>query len=198
MVWRVINAIVRDKISRPRPHGPYFSLRAVAQSHQIPFFEVNKVNDDEFYAVIDKFQPDLLISLSCPQVVGKKVRDRIPKGCINVHGAPLPKYRGLMPAFWMLRNGETRVASTVHDLEQKLDDGDILVQRDVTITADDTWDSLVRKTKAEGAKALIDAVVATRDGTVERKPNLEEEATYYSFPTAEDRKVFINAGRRFF
>ena len=119
-------------------------------------------------------------------------------GCINVHGAPLPKYRGLMPAFWMLRNSETKTAVSVHDLRAKLDDGDILVQREVDISPDDTWDTLVQRTKAIGATALIDAIRQIKDGSVQRKPNREEDATYYSFPTASDRKAFLATGRRFF
>ena len=198
MGGRVIAAKLRDRFGRPSADGPFYSLRAVAETHKTPYFEVDKVNSNEFHSIIDQYQPELLISLSCPQVVGKKVRERFPKGCINVHGAPLPKYRGLMPAFWMLRNGETSAASTVHDLEEKLDNGDILVQREVPISPDDTWDTLVRKTKAEGARALLEAVSAIRDGGVNRKPNLEKEATYYSFPTALDRKAFLASGRRFF
>lgn len=103
-----------------------------------------------------------------------------------------------MPAFWVLRNGEAKTATTVHDLGAKLDDGDIILQRKVEITPEDTWDSLVRKTKAAGTQALIEAVEQIKDGSVKRKPNLEEEATYFSFPTAKDRKAFIQAGRRFF
>ena len=103
-----------------------------------------------------------------------------------------------MPAFWALCNGETKTAVSVHDLAAKLDDGDILVQREVDISRDDTWDTLVRKTKAVGAYALIDAIHQIKDGSVERMPNLEEHATYYSFPTAKDRKAFLAAGRHFF
>ena len=143
-------------------------------------------------------KPDLLISISCPQIIGKKIRDRIAMGCINVHGAPLPKYRGMMPSFWALKNGECKTASTVHDLEAKLDDGDILVQQEVDITIDDTWDSLVRKTKTQAAQALILAIKQIKEGTVQRKPNREEDSTYYAFPTAKDRKAFIRAGKLFF
>lgn len=103
-----------------------------------------------------------------------------------------------MPAFWVLRNGETKTAVTVHDLEAKLDDGDILVQREVEITPTETWYSLVQKTKTCGAQALVEAVRQIEAGTVVRKSNREEDATYYSFPTAADRRVFLAAGRRFF
>ncbi len=190
---RVIAAKLKALLQRP-----FYSIKAVADYFHIPFYHINKINSDEFHRILDKYEPELLISISCPQIIGKKIRDRLPMGCINVHGAPLPKYRGLMPAFWVLRNGEAKTATTVHDLGAKLDDGDIILQREIEILPEDTWDSLVRKTKEAGAQALIDAVRQIKDGSVKRKPNLEEEATYFSFPTAKDRKAFIQAGRRFF
>ena len=102
-----------------------------------------------------------------------------------------------MPAFWALKNNETSTATTVHDLADKLDNGDILVQHSVDVDAQDTWDSLVRKTKAAGADALVEAINQIEAGTVERKPNLDKDATYFSFPTSQDRREFRQAGRRF-
>lgn len=198
MGWRVITAKLKAKLLKPTTTGPFYSIKQVADAFKVPYYAIPRISDPSFLALIAKYQPQLLISISCPQIIGKKIRDQLPMGCINVHGAPLPKYRGLMPAFWVLRNSEAKTATTVHDLGAKLDDGDIILQREVEITPEDTWDSLVRKTKAAGAQALIDAVRQIKDGSVKRKPNLEEEATYFSFPTAKDRKAFIQAGRRFF
>ena len=198
MGWRIILAKSKAILTKPDSDGPFYSIKQIAASFKVPYYAISRINDHSFSALIAKYQPQLLISISCPQIIGKKIRDRIPLGCINVHGAPLPKYRGLMPAFWVLRNGEVRTATTVHDLGAKLDDGDIILQREVEILPDDTWESLVRRNKAAGAQALIDAVRKIKDGSVIRKPNLEEEATYFSFPTTKDRKAFIQGGRCFF
>lgn len=198
MGFRVIVAKLKAKFTKPNQQGPFYSIKQVADAFKIPYHSIKKVKDQQFHDILDEYKPKLLISISCPQIIGKKIRDKIPMGCINVHGAPLPKYRGLMPAFWVLRNGETVTASTVHDLKAKLDDGDILIQRKVDISPNDTWDSLVTKTKSAGAQALVDAIKQIKQGTVERKPNKEEDATYFSFPTARDRKVFLKTGRRFF
>ena len=194
---RVIAGKIRALSQRPGQDGPFWSIENVARAFQIPCHHLEKVSGPEFHEIIDTYLPDLLISISCPQIIGRKVRERFPAGTINVHGAPLPKYRGLMPAFWALRNNETQTATTVHDLADKLDNGDILVQHPVPIENDDTWDSLVRKTKAQGAKALLEAIEQIESGTVTRTPNRDEDATYFSFPTAEDRRAFRKAGRRF-
>ncbi len=197
MGCRVIAGKIKSKFNRPGPDGPFWSIENVAEAFSIPCYHVAKVSGQEFHKIIDEYNPDLLISISCPQIIGRKVRSRFPEGAINVHGAPLPKYRGLMPAFWALKNNETSTATTVHDLADKLDNGDILVQHSVDVDAQDTWDSLVRKTKAAGADALVEAINQIEAGTVERKPNLDKDATYFSFPTSQDRREFRQAGRRF-
>jgi methionyl-tRNA formyltransferase len=195
---RVLWNKCRSRFESPSSLGPQHSIENVARAFQVQCFHVKKVNHPDFYQLIDRFQPDLLISISCPQVIGRRARQRFSLGAINVHGAPLPKYRGLMPAFWALRNQEPQTAVTVHDLADKLDNGQILVQKPVEITSDETWDSLVKKTKLAGAEALIDAIEQIRAGTVQRRPNRDEDATYFSFPTKADRQAFRAAGRRFF
>ena len=195
---RVADAWLRAKVGRPGREGPFHSIEQVARAWDIPYHRVKQLQGEGFSAILDRYDPELLVSISCPQVIGKSVRDRLPLGSINVHGAPLPRYRGLMPAFWVLRNGETTTAVTVHELAAKLDDGDILAQREVPIEPDETWDSLVRRTKEAGAGLLIETIRQIADGSVVRRPNLQAEATYFSFPTAQDRRAFLAAGHRFF
>jgi len=178
--------------------GPFDSMAQVAHAYQVPYVHVDRLKGDHFMAAVAAYGGDLLISISCPQIIGKAIRDRFPKGAINLHGSPLPRYRGLMPAFWVLRNGEKETAITVHELDAKLDDGAILAQETIPIAADETWDSLVRKTKGAGAQLLIQTIRQIADGTVQRRPNLESEATYFSFPTSDDKREFAAAGRRFF
>ncbi|MBH49862.1 MAG: hypothetical protein CMG69_03820 [Candidatus Marinimicrobia bacterium] len=196
MIFRIIRNKILENFSTTNNNN--FSLRSVAAKFNIAFHRIKIINCNDFHLLIDKYSPDILVSLSCPQIIGKKVRNRFPMGCINVHGSPLPRYRGLMPSFWVLRNEESVTAVTVHDLTAKLDDGDILAQREVPISPEDTWDSLVKKTKAVGAIALIDTIRNIKNNSVKRMPNLNSKASYYSFPTSKDRKVFLSLGRLFF
>jgi methionyl-tRNA formyltransferase len=195
---RVALAWLRSKRGQPGREGPFYSIEQVARAFDVPYHEVDQLKGAGFSALLDRYAPELLVSISCPQIIGKAIRDRLPMGSINVHGAPLPRYRGLMPAFWVLRNGETSTAVTVHELAAKLDDGEILAQREVLILPDDTWDSLVTRTKEVGAELLVDTIARIADGSITRRPNPEAEATYFSFPTAADRRAFLGAGRRFF
>jgi len=198
LMSRLLAAKAHDSFGHKGRTGPFYSIRSTAQAFDIPYYEIGRVKGREFQELIDEYRPDLLISMSCPQIIGKAVRKQFSMGCINVHGGPLPRYRGLMPAFWALRFNEKTTAVTVHDLADKLDNGDILMQRRIAISPDETWDSLVRKSKMTGAEALVETVKRIKSGTVTRKENLDEQATYFSFPTVRDRNAFLAAGRRFF
>jgi methionyl-tRNA formyltransferase len=197
MGWRVLAAKRKARSENPDRSGPFHCLRSVGEAFGVPYHEVEKVNSAEVHELIDQYKPDLLISISCPQIIGKKLRERFPQGCINVHSAPLPRYRGLMPGFWVLRYDEDETAVTVHDLADKLDNGDILLQKTVPIAPDDSWFDLISKTKAAGAEALIESIRQIERGEVDRKPNRDDDATYFSFPGPADRRAFRRAGKRF-
>jgi methionyl-tRNA formyltransferase len=176
----------------------FSSVENVVKRHSIPVIKANGMEDPKLLKLLELHSPDLLISISCPVIIRKNIRERFSKGCINVHSSPLPNYRGLMPAFWILKNGETQTAVTVHDLGAKLDDGEILMQKTVNVSEDETWDSLVRKTKREGAHLLVEAVNRIRDGEIKRLPNEESKGSYFGFPTREDAREFRERGNHFF
>jgi methionyl-tRNA formyltransferase len=120
-----------------------------------------------------------------------------PHGCINVHGGPLPKYRGRLPSFWALLNGERETGVTVHFMNEELDDGPIILQRRVSIVPGETQHSLILKTKRVGTELLLEALDRLEKGSVETLPNDRSQATYNTFPTPEDGRKFRRLGLRF-
>ena len=66
------------------------------------------------------------------------------KGCLNVHSALLPRYRGLMPTFWVLKNGEKETGVSVFLVDKGIDSGPIVVQKRVPITTD-RLENLIRR-----------------------------------------------------
>ena len=159
---------------------------------------MEKVNSQEMHDILDRHPSDLLVSVSCPQIIRPKLLRRFSHGGINVHSAPLPRYRGLLPSFWVLLNGERETAVTVHDLAEKLDNGDILHQKPIVIEEGETWNSLLGKTKVAAGEALVEVIGQVDEGTATRRPNRDEDSTYFSFPTWKDAKVFRSRGLRMF
>lgn len=78
------------------------SVKRVLQKHNIPIIQLeNGVNHPISLELINSYKPDLLISIAANEIFKKPLIGLAPKGCINLHTALLPKYRGLMPSFWV-------------------------------------------------------------------------------------------------
>ncbi len=174
-----------------------YSVRGALRAHDIPEHTPENANDPAFLDFLREQNVDLVVSIACPQIVKEELLECPPEGVINIHGALLPKYRGKLPSFWVLANGEEKTGVTVHYMNEDLDDGPIIVQKEVPIRPNDTLHSLVLRSKVQyGASALADAVQQIEDGTVEMTDNPEDEATYFSFPTPDAIARFRDRGRR--
>jgi methionyl-tRNA formyltransferase len=138
-----------------------------------------------------------LISVLGNQIFKKPLLNIAPKGCINLHTAMLPKYRGLMPTFWVMKNNEKYTGVSVFFVDEGIDSGPIIVQEKVQIN-NLTQAQLIKLTKKIGMKLIVKAVKIISDNNLVLIPNPESDKTYYSFPTREDVIVFKKIGKRFY
>ena len=186
-----------DLLDRTIGVNDVYSVQGALRAHNIPVHTPDDVNDASFLKHLRGRNVDLVISVACPQIVREELLNCPPEGVINIHGALLPKYRGKLPSFWVLANGEEKTGVTVHYMNEELDDGPIIVQKEVPIRSDDTLHSLVLRSKVQyGASALAESVRQIMKDAVDTKENPEEGATYYSFPSAEAIRRFRERGRR--
>lgn len=170
----------------------------VLQKHDIPEIRLRKsVNDPASLEAIRARKPDLLISIAGNQIFRYELIKLAPEGCLNLHSSLLPKYRGLMPSFWVLKNGEEETGVSVFFVDEGIDSGPILVQKKMDI-GDLTQEELIRRTKRLGMEAIAEAVRKIRSGSYELKANPDEESSYYRFPTRDDVREFRRNGKRFY
>jgi methionyl-tRNA formyltransferase len=175
----------------------FYSVYAVARRYQVPLYPTPNINRREYLDTLRLLAPDLIVSISANQIFKRELL-RLPRlACINVHGALLPMYRGRLPSFWALFNGERETGVTVHIMNEEIDDGPILAQRRVPIVPGETQHSLILKTKMAGAELLIETVERLKRGDIEEQPNHRSQATYYSFPSPLDGRRFRALGLRF-
>jgi methionyl-tRNA formyltransferase len=174
------------------------SVAHVLDFHNIPILYLNSsINSKQSLQRISGLNPDLLISVAGNEIFKKPLIDLAPKGCLNLHTALLPKYRGLMPSFWVLKNNESKTGVSVFFVDEGIDSGPILVQKELKIGSHNQR-SLIIESKALGMKAIIEAIEKIHNGDLTCIPNLEEEMSYYRFPTASDVKEFLSNGGKFF
>ena len=140
---------------------------------------------------------DVLLSVAGNEVFRRPLIDLTPHGCLNLHTALLPKYRGLMPSFWVLKNRETHTGVSVFLVDDGIDTGPLVVQRKVEI-GEMSQDALIRHTKQIGMEMIVEAMDLLGQDGFEPAPNDDDQATYFGFPTREDVKAFRAAGARFF
>jgi methionyl-tRNA formyltransferase len=175
-----------------------FSVEHAARRHRVPHERVPCVNAPAFVDSLRRREIDLLVSVACPQILKGELLAVPRRGAINIHGALLPDYQGLLPSFWVLANGERVTGVTVHFMSEQVDGGDVVLQRTVAIEERDTVHSLVKRSKiGVGKQLLVEAIEQIEAGAVTRKPMDGSRARYFGFPDAQAVRRFRAQGRRF-
>lgn len=180
---------LRAKLLGPRPERMAARFGVAAEA-------VADVNAPEFLERLRALEVDLVISVACPQIFRRELLSLPRLGCINVHSGPLPRYRGMLPTFWVLYHHERETAVTVHRMNARLDDGPIILQEPVPIVAGETQAGLMERCKLVGGRLLAEAVALLEAGTAPELPNPRAQATYFSFPTPEEARRFRAEGGR--
>lgn len=194
-VGRIIAGIC-DQITGYKAFDGTTSVKNVSRRLKVEFKEIKNINDPAYVQHIREIAPDLIISYSAPQVVHPELLG-IPKyGVINVHGAILPHYRGLLPSFWYLYNDEKLGGATVHMMSSDIDDGAIVEQGSVDISDCKTMVQLMKKTKLLGGELMVKAIQNYTNGTAVTRPNNTEEGSYFTWPTVEQAREFRKKGKR--
>lgn len=170
----------------------------VLNKHNIPLIKLNSsINSKNSVDKIKAYEPDLLLSILGNQIFKLPIINLAPKGCLNLHTALLPKYRGLMPTFWVMKNNEKTTGVSVFYVDEGVDSGPIIVQKKVQIE-DRTQEELIKFTKKIGMEAIAEAIDLIKNNAVEIIENNAKEKTYFSFPTKEDVRQFKRIGKKFF
>ena len=102
-----------------------------------------------------------------------------------------------MPSFWVLRYKEKKTGVSVFKVDEGIDSGPIIVQKEVKIEGE-SQEQLILKTKQLGISAIVEAVDKVEKGYIKFMPNNDDDMTYFSFPTKNDVKEFLKNGNRFF
>ncbi len=171
------------------------SIEDVCKRHGVHYGTAEDVNSPGFLDGLRAIAPDIVVSVSCPQIFKKNLINVPSFGCLNIHGAVLPHYRGVLPSFWMLANGEKEAGVTIHFIVEKIDAGDVVGQRVFEILPDESLDAFIRRSKAIAAELFLDVLRKIEDGTLTREPLVMAEGSYFSWPDRDAVKRFREAGR---
>jgi methionyl-tRNA formyltransferase len=145
--------------------------------------------NDEFRAQLTALKPDAIIVVGYGRIIPQWMLDLPPLGNINLHASLLPKYRGAAPIQWAIARGETVTGVTTMRIDAGLDTGDILLQQEIAIAADDTAETLAPRLAARGADLVVETLRGLQTGAVRPTPQDNARATLAPILKKEDGLV---------
>lgn len=132
---------------------------------------------------------DAFVVASYGKILPKEILDIPPKGCLNVHGSLLPRWRGASPVQAAISAGDKTTGVTVMLMDVGLDTGPVLAKTEVVIDDADTTDSLMTKLAKAGAELLVPTLKLHCDGHTNAVPQPEDGFTVTTILKKDDGRI---------
>jgi methionyl-tRNA formyltransferase len=185
--------LVVTQPDRPKGRGMELALSPVKQKALelgLSIAQPEKIkNNSEFRAQLEALAPECIAIVGYGRIVPRWMLDLPKHGNINLHASLLPKYRGAAPIQWAIASGETVTGNTTMRIDEGLDTGDILLQRELPILAEDTSVTLGPRLAAMGAELLVETLAALAEDRLRSTPQDDARATLAPILTREDGRI---------
>lgn len=175
----------------------FYSYKEFARRYNIPLVKFQNINTSSAVRYIREMKPDLIVSIYFRNILQDELLHIPARGCINIHPAMLPFYRGISPVFWALAEGEKNVGVTIHFMEKGIDRGDIIIQRSVAVREKDDEHSLFMRCSSIAIPMLLEKIKEIEDNSLVTTAQ-KEDGSYFSLPTKKAVRAFKKRGHRFF
>lgn len=147
----------------------YSPVKQYALDHNLPLLQPERLRDEQFQADLRAWGADLFVVVAF-RMLPQSVWAMPPMGTFNLHASLLPQYRGAAPINWAIINGETQTGVTTFMLNERIDEGSILLQRSTPITPDDDAESLHDRLADIGSRLVVETLQGLADGTLRPQP----------------------------
>ncbi|MDP3791482.1 MAG: methionyl-tRNA formyltransferase [Candidatus Omnitrophota bacterium] len=152
--------------------------KVLAETKDIPVYQPIDASSEESLNYLKTLGADLFVVVAFGQILKNEVL-KIPSiYSINIHSSLLPKYRGAAPTNWAIINGDTKSGVTIIKMNEKMDEGDIILKKETVIDTEDTNITLSEKLSDLGADAVLETMDLIRAGTAKLVPQDAGQATY--------------------
>jgi len=185
--------LVVTRPDKPRGRGMEMAVSPVKQgalSLQLPITQPDSIkNNAEFRTQLQELNPEAIVVVGYGRIIPQWMIDLPPLGNINLHSSLLPKYRGAAPIQWAIASGETVTGVTTMRIDAGLDTGDILLQREVPIAANDTAETLSPRLAGVGAELMVQTLLDIREEAVIPQPQDHLRASLAPILRKEDGRI---------
>jgi methionyl-tRNA formyltransferase len=158
----------RAQPDKPAGRGGQLTAPAVkvaALELGLPVSQPRSARTGELAGALAASGAELAVVVAYGKILPASVLTAVPRGCINVHGSLLPKYRGAAPVQWAVIYGEVETGVSIMQLDEGMDTGPVLLERRVAIDPDETAGELLARLAPLGAQALLEALGQLAAGT---------------------------------
>jgi len=188
-----------DRLDALFQYSKYFKPRSLISSAKrcgALHLKIENPNDVSFLNTIKKMHLDLIVSFSAPSVFKNELLNIPKSGCINLHCSLLPKYAGLLPSFWTLYENQNTIGASVHYMDDRIDNGQILGQVKVETPKKPSMFKIIKLTKDIGGDLMCDVIRSFYNQNLRPKQNKVNEGSYFTWPSIEQIRKFRNRGGR--
>tara|TARA_R110001583_G_C5583199_1_gene403072 strand:- start:139 stop:1086 length:948 start_codon:yes stop_codon:yes gene_type:complete len=157
---------------RPAGRGRKLNESAVKQyalSQKLNILQPTNLKDESFLNDLKSLNVNLQIVVAF-RMLPKAVWHMPEYGTFNLHASLLPNYRGAAPINWAIINGETTTGVSTFFIDDKIDTGDMILQKSVSISSEDNAGSLHDKLMVLGSQLVLDTVELIKEGNVKTIP----------------------------
>ncbi len=175
------------------------AVKEYALSQNLNVLQPVNLKSEEFQSALKALQPDLQIVVAfrmLPETVWK-----LPKwGTFNLHASLLPQYRGAAPINWAIINGETKTGITTFFIDDKIDTGEIIVQKEVEISETDNAGTLHDKLMNAGSQLVLETVKQIEGGKIitQKQPLSKDLKTAYKLNPENTKIDWSKSGKEIY
>ena len=174
---------------RPKGRGQTLApppVKVLAQRAGLPLLQPLKIKTPDFLNALAAWKPDLIAVTAFGRILHVPILNLPAKGCVNVHGSLLPKYRGAAPVQWAVINGETETGITTMLMDEGMDTGPMLLQERIVIEPQDTAGSLAPRLAELGGRLLVETIRQLKVGALTPRAQDNAQATIAPLLKKED------------
>lgn len=180
---------VPDKVSGRGQKINESPVKKYAVENNLTLFQPEKLRNPEFLESMKDLNADVFVVVAFRMM--PKMLFEIPKlGTFNLHASLLPDYRGAAPINYAIINGESKTGATTFFINEKIDEGHILLQEELPIDPEENAGSLHDRLMVMGAKLVVKTLDGLSEGTIEEKPQPHSENPKNAFKIfKEDTRI---------
>lgn len=171
----------------------YSSVKKIALENNIKIFQPENLRESGLDEEIKNINSDLFVVAAYGKILPKDILDIPMFGAVNIHTSLLPKYRGASPVQCAILAGEKETGITLMKMNEKMDEGEILLQEKIEISKNETAEALTEKLAQLGAKMIVEFVPEWIQGKIKSIPQDQNMATYCKPVRREDGKIDWNS-----